>query len=181
MGKDADQQPRSLSSLELGAVARALELRWLEDSIVKGSWWPGVEQGERNYRLTMWSSRGARQPALSTWLVQKCGSAYRLKCRPATSDEIEMMLEALREVDALEQSLEADIAEAEYDCGRGRYQLCFTAFEDMLEGLPYKRWIFRRHRDGRPLSVGYVCETRRGDDYVTLPGGAILRGSPWSD
>jgi len=181
MGKDGDLRPRPLSSLELSAVARALELRWLEDAIVKGSWWPGAEQGERNYRLTMWSSRGARQPALSTWLVEKRGGAYRLKCRPATSDEIEQMLQALRELDALEEPIDADIAEAEYDCGRGRYQLCFAAFEDMLEGLPYKRWIFRRHHDDRPLSVGYVCETRDGDEYVTLPGGATLRGNPWSD
>jgi len=29
--------------------------------------------------------------------------------------------------------------------------------------------------------VGYLCETRRGNSYDTLPDGAILRGNPWSD
>jgi hypothetical protein len=180
MGKEAEQ-PRLLSSLELAAVARALELRWQADALVKGEWWPGSGQGQRNYRLRMWSTQGPLQPALSTWLVERRGNVYRMKTRPATSQEIESMLDALRELDALEQPMLTDIAEAAHDCGRGTYQLCFTAFEDMLEGLSYKRWLFRRHRDGRPLSVGYLCETRRGSGYATLPGGAILRGNPWSD
>ena len=51
----------------------------------------------------------------------------------------------------------------------------------MHEGLPYKRWVFRRHADGDPLSVGYVCETRHGNAHVTLADSALLRGNPWTN
>ena len=91
-----------------------------------------------------------------------------------------MLYEALLEVGALEKIDERPIAEAHYDCKRRAYQLTFTPFAQMHEGLPYRRWIFRVHDDGRPLSVGYLCETRRGDGYATLPEQATLRGDPWS-
>ena len=101
----------------------------------------------------MWTAQGALQPALSTWLVERRGNVYRLKTRPAALQEIELLLDALRELDALEQPALADIAEAAYDCGRSTYQLCFTPFEDMLEGLPTSAGSFADTATD-PLSVG---------------------------
>jgi hypothetical protein len=180
MGLNPHRDAQSLSNLELLGVTRALELRLPEDAVLRGVWWPGDTQDKRNYRLTMWANE-AQTPLCSTWIAERSGSVYRLQARPATPEEIELLLEALDELGVRELDAGAPIAEVEYDCRYRSYQLCFTALEDMIEGKPYKRWVFRRHRDGRPLSVGYVCETRRNDAFATLPGGAILRGNPWSD
>lgn len=172
--------PQPLTNWELSGITRALDVYVPMDAIVQGVWWPGDTEDSRNYRLTMWSS-DAQTPRCSTWIAERLGQVFRLQARPATADEIDELLEALRELDVLDSKDVETIAEAEYDCRYRSYQLCFTALEDMLEGRTYERWVFRRHRDGRPLSVGYLCETRRGDAYETLPGGAILRGNPWSD
>jgi hypothetical protein len=174
------QRAHSLSERELVGVTRALELVVPEDAVVRGVWWPGETQDKRNYRLTMWAN-AEQTPLCSTWVAERAGPVFRLQARPATADELEELRQALRELDVYDVDEEAPIAEAEYDCRYRSYQLCFTALEDMVEGQPYERWVFRRHRDGRPLSVGYLRETRRGDGYATLPGGAILRGNPWSD
>lgn len=180
MGIHPHRAVQSLSHLELTSVTRALELSVPDDAVVRGVWWPGDTQDKRNYRLTMWSAT-ASSPLCSTWIAERSGPVYRLQARPATADEIAELLEGLAELGVRDEGRSAPIAEAEYDCRYRSYQLCFVALEDMEEGQPYKRWVFRRHRDGRPLSVGYLCETRRGDGYATLPGGAILRGNPWSD
>jgi hypothetical protein len=181
MGKDVSQRrPLPLSSRELEGVACALELSWPPAAIVKGAWWPGVE-GRRNYRVTVWAAEAAPTPLCSTWIAERSNDVFRLMTRPATTDELETLLGALRELDALEYEGHEPIAEAQYDCRQRSYQLCFTPLEEMLEGMPYRRWVFRRHADGRPLSVGYICETRRGSDYATLADGAILRGSPWGE
>lgn len=179
MALKTDLRPQSLANWELSAVARALELHVPMDAIVQGVWWPGDTQDKRNYRLTMWS-RDANSPRCSTWVAERAGQVYQLQARPATPEELDELLDTLSELGELDSDGAEAIAEAEYDCRHRSYQLCFTALEDMLEGVPYKRWVFRRHRDGRPISVGYLCETRRGDAYQTLPGGAILRGNPWS-
>jgi hypothetical protein len=180
MALNTGQRPQSLTNWELSGVTRALELHVPTDAILQGVWWPGDTQDKRNYRLTMWST-DAHAPRCRTWIAERLGQVFRLQARPATPDEIDELLDALSELGVLDSDGAEPIAEAEYDCRNRSYQLCFTALEDMMEGLPYKRWVFRRHRDGRPLSVGYLCETRRGDAYKTLPGGAILRGNPWSD
>ncbi len=180
MGIHPHRAVQALSNLELVGVTRALELSVPEGAVVRGVWWPGEAQDTRNYRLTMWAAHAA-SPLCSTWIAERSGPVYRLQARPATADEIRALLEALSELGVRDFDPSAPIAEAEYDCRYRSYQLCFTALEDMAEGRPYRRWVFRRHRDGRPLSVGYLCETRRGDGYATLPGGAILRGNPWSD
>lgn len=173
------QRSHSLNQVELLGVTRALELEVPADAVLQGVWWPGETHEQRNYRLTMWCETST--PLCSTWVAERSGPVYRLQARPATSDEIDALLEALQELGVEQAAPGEPIAEVEYDCRYRSYQLSFTALEDMVEGRPYKRWIFRRHRDGRPLSVGYLCETRRGDAYATLPGGAILRGNPWSD
>ncbi|RYZ05142.1 MAG: hypothetical protein EOO73_21300 [Myxococcales bacterium] len=170
---------QSLSSFELQAIAEALDLAVPPDAALHGVWWEGEAESTRNYRLTMW--RDAATPLCSTWLAERAGAVFRLKARPATPEEIQTLLEALEELGIRESVPEAPIAEVEYDCRYRSYQLCFTALEHMIEGKPYKRWIFRRHRDGRPLSVGYLRETRRGDAHATLPGASILRGNPWAD
>jgi hypothetical protein len=180
MGKDPDAGPRALSNVELMDVTQALELSLPPEAVVKGSSWPGAAEDTRNFRVSMWTNGNDDQPRHSVWLAERKGQVYRLRARPATAEELRELLDALRELGA-DQAQDEPVAEAEYDCTDRRYQLCFTPLEEMVEGLSYKRWILRRHRDGRPLSVGYVCETRRGDDYATLPGGAVLRGNPWSE
>lgn len=170
---------QALSSRELLEVAQALELSVPPDALLQGIWWHGEIYGVRNYRLTQWCETAS--PRRRTWVAERAGAVYRLQARPATPDELQALLEALWELGVREIEPSALVAEAEYDCRYGSYQLCATPLEKMVEGRPYKRWIFRRHRDGRPLSVGYLCETRRGEVYATLPGGAILRGNPWSD
>jgi hypothetical protein len=179
MGNNAHEGPQRLSTSELHAFARTLELSWPSDGIVKGFCWPGISAERRNYKVTLWTSDAT--PLSSTWIAERSGNVYRLLARPANADELEALLDALRELNALEADLAGAIAEAQYDCRSRTYQLCFTALEDMVEGLRYERWVFRRHADGRPLSVGYVLETRQGDGYATLPGGSVLRGNPWPD
>ena len=179
MGNSARIGPQRLSSLELQAIARALELVWPNDALVQGSWWPGKNEDTRNYKVTLWTTHAA--PLTSTWIAESSDGAYRLCTRPANSNELEELLDALRELGALEPDADVTIAEAQYDCRERVYQLCFTPLEEMMEGLRYERWVFRRHRDGRPLSVGYIFETPRGDAYATLPGGAVLRGNPWAN
>lgn len=179
MGNNAHEGPQRLSTLELHGFARTLELSWPSDGIVKGCWWPGTSSETRNYKVTLWTPDAA--PLTSTWLAERAGNVYRLLARPANSDELSQLLETLRELNALEVDLTDAIAEAQYDCLHRQYQLCFTPLEEMLEGLRYERWVFRRHADGRPLSVGYVFETRRGNACDTLPGGSVLRGNPWCD
>jgi hypothetical protein len=181
MGPRTELLPRALTSVELSALTRVLELTLPVDAIVMGATWPGTSEGHRNYRLSMWRRRTALDPLHSTWLIERRADVYRLRLRPADADEIQMLIAALREVAADELDDTPAIAEADYDCADRTYQLCFTAFEDMREGVPYKRWILRRHEEARPLSVGFVVETRRGRDYATLPGGATLRGSPWQE
>jgi hypothetical protein len=178
MGNNAHEGPQRLSTFDLQVFARALELSWPSEGVVKGVWWPGTSAEKRNYKVTLWTPNSA--PLSSTWIAQRSDGVYRLQARPANADELEALLDALRETGALERDVGAAIAEAQYDCRDRSYQLCFTPLEEMLEGLRYERWVFRRHADGRPLSVGYLFETRRGDTYATLPGGAVLRGIPWS-
>lgn len=179
LGNGARIQPQRLSSLELQAIARALELIWPRDALVHGTWWPGKTEDTRNCKVTLWTTHAT--PLTSTWIVEQSHGVYRLCTRPANADEVADLIEALRELDALEPDAAPTIAEAQYDCRERVYQLCFTALEEMLEGLRYERWVFRRHVDGRPLSVGYIFETRRGEAYATLPGGGVLRGNPWPD
>lgn len=177
MGNNALDGPQRLSTFELQTFARALELSWPSDGIVKGVWWPGSTADARNYEVTLWTPDAT--PLSSTWIAERSGNVYRLQTRPADADELAALLDALRELDALESDVVGPIAEAQYDCRYHTYQLCFTPVEEMLEGLRYERWVFRRHDDGRPLSVGYRFETRRGNAPATLPGGAVLRGNPW--
>jgi hypothetical protein len=179
MGNGARIEPQRLSSLELQAIARALELDWPTDALVQGTWWPGKTEDTRNYKVTLWTTHAT--PLTSTWIAERSHGVYRLCTRPASADEVALLLEALRELDAFDSNDDTTIAEAQYDCRERVYQLCFTALEEMIEGLRYERWVFRRHLDGRPLSVGYIFETRRGDAYATVPGGAVLRGNPWPD
>lgn len=180
MGTHPHREAYSLSQRELLGVTRALELVVPEDAVLRGVWWPGETQDRRNYRLTMWVN-AERAPLCSTWIAERTGPVFRLQARPATTDEICELLQALAELGVPGIAEPTTIAEAEYDCRYRSYQLCFTALEDMVEGKPYERWVFRRHGDGRPLSVGFLRETRRGDAYATLPGGGILRGNPWCD
>lgn len=170
---------RALSQLELASVTQALELDVPRDALLQGVWWDGATPEVRNYRLTLWSEKAT--PRSSTWLAERAGDVYRLRARPATLDELRALLEALEELGVQGVSSTSMIAEAHYDCRDRTYQLCLTPLEEMVEGRPYKRWLFRRHADGRPLSVGYCCETRRGGGYATLPGAAVLRGNPWPD
>lgn len=181
MGRETEPLTRSLTNQELSLLTRALELALPSDAIVKAECWPGASAEQYNYRVTMWTAQGALEPLRSTWLVERRGRSYRLRARPASLEEIELLLDVLRELGELGASVPEAIAEAEYDCSQRTYQLCFTPLQDMHEGSAYRRWIFRRHSDARPLSVGYLCETRRGDEFATLPGGGVLRGSPWSD
>lgn len=181
MGSKPEQLPRALSEIELSSLTYALELSLPLDAMVMGVTWPGKSEGHDNYRLSVWTRRPAPPPRHSVWLAERRGNVYRLKLRPANADEIQLLLEALREVAAFEPETAPAVVEADYDCSERTYQVCFTALEDMREGTAYKRWILRRHYDARPLSVGYVLETRRDNGYATLPGGATLRGSPWTD
>jgi len=180
MGSNAEPLSKSLSQLELLALARALELCFPADAIVAGVWWPGTDAEHRNYRLVISPSRASGEP-LGTWLIERRGNVYRMRTRPLDADEIQIVLEALREVAAVAPDANPRIAEALYDCTEHTYELRLTALEQMRESVAYERWILRRHPDQRPLSVGYVLETRRERRYVSLPGGATLRGSPWSD
>lgn len=179
MGNNAHEGPQRLSTFELHNFARTLELSWPSDGVVKGVWWPGASAEKRNYEVTLWTPDA--MPLTSTWLAERSGNVYRLRARPANPDEVEQLLEALRELNALEGEMADAIAEAQYDCRGRTYQLCFTPLAEMLEGRRYERWVFRRHADGRPLSVGYLFETRRGDAYSRLPGASVVRGNPWAD
>ncbi len=181
MGSKPEQLPRALSNQELARLAGALELSLPADAIVMGVTWPGTSPDHSNYRLSVWASRSAPDPLHRVWLVERRGEVYRLRLRPANTDELQLLLEALREVAAIGPDATPPIVEADYDCSERTYQVCFTALENMQEGAPYRRWVLRRHGDERPLSVGYVLETRRGNGYAMLPGGATLRGSPWTD
>jgi len=177
MGNEAHDGPQRLSAFELRAFAQALELSWPSEGIVEGVWWPGSRAEIRNYEVTLRTPDGT--PLLRTWIAERFGNAYRLRIRPVDSDELATLLQTLQELDALESDAVGPIAEAQYDCRYRTYQLCFTPLEEMLEGLRYERWVFRRHADGRPLSVGYRFETRRGNAHAMLPGGSVLRGNPW--
>lgn len=177
MGHDSQWSPQPLSKLELQTVAHALELCLPDDGIVKAEWWPGTE-GKRNYRIVCFATEPA--PLCRTWIAERSGTVFRLMGRPANSDELDELFAALRELGTPEPEGHG-VAEAFYDCRGHTYQLYFTPLEEMHEGLPYRRYVFRRHSDGRPLSVGYICETRRDDAYLTLPGAEILRGNPWRD
>lgn len=179
MGNKAHDGPQRLSNFELQGFARTLELSWPSDAVVKGVWWPGASAEKRNYKVTLWTLDAT--PLTSTWIAERSSNVYRLLTRPANADELAALLDALRELNALEGDMSDAIAEAQYDCRNRTYQLCFTPLEQMREGRRYERWVFRRHADGRPMSVGYLFETRRGDAYATLPGGSVLRGNPWSD
>jgi len=179
MGNEPHEGPQRLSTLELRDFARTLELSWPDDGIVKGFWWPGAHAEKRNYQVKLWTRDGA--PLSSTWIAERSGNVYRLAVRPARSDELDQLILALRELSALEADASVTIAEAQYDCRNQQYQLSFTPLEEMREGLRYERWVFRRVRDGQPLSVGYSFETRRGNAYAALPGGSVLRGSPWTE
>ena len=179
MGNSAGRGLQQLSSLELSFVARALELDLIPDARVHGILWPGEAPEIRNYRV-MQQTNGARgEPLQSMWVAERAGDVFRMLARPANRDEILELLEALREVRALEPEISNPVAEAQYDCRERTYQLSFTSLDAMLEGVRYKRWIFRRHGGGRPLSVGYVLETRSNAAHVALSGGEVLRGSPW--
>ncbi len=180
MGSKVEPLTRSLTNAELAALMRALELGVADGTVVRAVCWPGIAEGQRNYRLTMSTPRAPLGPLHRAWLIERRGEIYRLRARPADADEIELLLEALREVAAIAPDGTPRIAEAGYDCHEHAYHVCFTPLEDMREGEPYARWILRRHRDARPLSVGYVLETRRGNAYATLRRGATLRGDPWS-
>lgn len=180
MGKDARQGLLPLSSLELTQVTRALELCLPSDALVKAVSWASTSDARRNYRISAWFDPGWDAPLCSTWIAERSGDVFRLLGRPANRDELEQLFEALSELDAFDEVAGQPVAEAHYDCRHRTYQLCFTPLEQMHEGLPYRRWIFRLHDDGRPMSVGYISETRRGDGYATLPDGAALRGNPWS-
>jgi len=170
-----------LSELELTLLARALELSFAPGAIVEGVWWPGRDANHRNYRLTSSAPATSSGPRHAVWLIERRGSVYRLRARPADADELEQLLEALREVAAIGPEASPRVAEAFYDCTEHAYELSFTALADMREEATYERWILRRHRDARPLSVGFVRETRRGAELVCLAGRATLRGNPWSD
>jgi len=179
MGNSAHEGPRRLSTSELHGFARTLELSWPSDGVVKGFSWPGTSAEKRNYQVTL-GARG-QSPLNRTWVAERCGNVYRLVARPADADELQQLLDTLRELGALELGSEDAIAEAQYDCRNRTYELSFTPLEEMLEGQRYERWMFRRHLDGRPWSVGYVFETRRGNASELLPGGSVLRGNPWRD
>jgi hypothetical protein len=178
MGQDSPWSPQPLSKLELQTVTRALELCLPDDGIVKAEWWPGSD-GKRNYRVSCFAP-SATAPC-QTWIAERAGNVLRLLGRPANADELDELFTALREVAGLDATTDEPLAEAFYDCRGHVYQLCFTRLDEMYEGMPYRRYVFRRHSDGRPLSVGYICETRRGDAYKTLPDGEVLRGNPWRD
>jgi hypothetical protein len=180
MGKYARQGLQPLSFSELAYVARALELCLSSEASVKGVSWPSSTSERRNYRVSAWLDQGRETPLQSTWIAERHGDVFRLLGRPANHEELVQLFEALLEVGAASEIAEGPIAEAHYDCKHRTFQLTFTPFEQMREGLPYRRWIFREHGDGRPLSVGYITETRRGDGYATLPDGATLRGAPWA-
>jgi hypothetical protein len=181
MASKPEQLPRPLTSSELTGLACVLELSWPAEAIVMGVSWPGNGEGHSNYRISVWANRPAPEPLHRVWLVERRRDVYRLRLRPANTDEIALLLEALREVAALEPDATPPVVEADYDCSERTYQVCFTALENMREGAPYKRWVLRRHGGARPLSVGYLLETRRGNRYATLPGGATLRGNPWTE
>src|SRR5262245_14687134 len=134
MGSKPEQQPRALTSIELSSLTYALELILPLDAIVMGVTWPGKGEGLDNYRLSVWMRRPAAEPLHSVWLAERRQGIYRLKLRPANGDEIQLLLEALREVSALEPEAEPSVVEADYDCSERTYQVCFTALEDMLEG-----------------------------------------------
>jgi hypothetical protein len=174
-------QLKLLTRSELDVVTRALELSLPPDAVLEGVWWPGVTNARRNYRLTMSSQRAGQAPLRATWIIEREANVYRLRARPPEVHEILMLLEALREVEAIPPGNAPRIAEASYDCVEHTYELSFTLIEDLREGGSKKRWILRRHRDARPLSVGYLLDTLRGGKLATLSSGATLRGSPWSD
>ena len=102
MGSKPEVLPRALSNFELSALTRVLELTLPADAMVVGVSWPGDGESKRNYRLSVWASRQTAEPQHNVWLVERRGSVYRIKVRPANADEIQSLLEALREVSALE-------------------------------------------------------------------------------
>jgi hypothetical protein len=89
------------------------------------------------------------------------------------------LIAVLREVGASDEEVAAPVAEAHLDCEAERFQMSFVDIAEMVEGVPYKRWSVKYHRDGRRPSVAFLLETRRDGWYHTLPGGAVLRGTPW--
>jgi hypothetical protein len=179
MGNAVQQGLRSLSSLELRRIMRALEICLPEDAEVEGFHWHSRDGRSENYRVRAHCVTTASAAVYSTWIAERSGSVYRLLGRPATLAEVDFLLQAIRELgDVKEMAL--PLAEAHYDCVRHAYQLLPTLFEQMHEGETYRRWLLRRYEDGRPLSVGYVCETRRGNALAVLPARAVLRGDPWS-
>jgi len=100
-----------------------------------------------------------------------------------------MPYEALLELSALEKIDERPIAEAHYDCQHRAYQLTFTPFEQMHEGLPYRRWIFAcTTTDARSSWATCARPTRerlrdaagQRDPYAATPGRYERRGPPLS-
>ena len=114
MGTYAHAVVHRLSTLELQAFARALDLNWRPEAIIQGVWWPGNDEHHRNYRVTATELHAS--PLLCTWLAECARNVYRLAARPANADEVEELLQALGDLDALEQPLDEPIAEAQYDC-----------------------------------------------------------------
>jgi len=173
------QPLRSLSPIELRRIMRALEICLPDDAVIEGVQWQNRGGTSDNYRVRARCETSTSAAVYSTWIAERSGSVYRLLGRPATPAEIDLLLQALHELgDAKDLAL--PLAEAHYDCVHHAYQLLPTLFEKMHEGATYRRWLLRRYDDGRPLSVGYVCEMRRGNALSVLPARAVLRGDPWA-
>ena len=128
-------------------------------------------QGRRCEKVTV---RTAHPPRCRIWRIDD-----RLRCRPATDAELVELVAVLRDVGASEEDVAGPVAEAHFDCDKTCFELSFTALSEMIEGISYKRWQVQYHGDGRHPSVAFVLETRRGNWWTTLPGGAVLRGTPW--
>jgi len=135
--------------------------------------------GSRGVRLEKLTAREAAPPHLRIWIFEVRGDDVRLTTRPAIEGELVELVAVLREVGASDEEVATPAFEAELDCQAHRFQLSFVDLTQMIEGAPYKRWSVQYHRDGRPPSVAFLLETRREGWYHSLPGGAVLRGTPW--
>lgn len=151
-----------------------------------GAQWP---EGALVHEAIAWESthgthykiwlRSPERPIDRLWILRMpCGDRVELCSRPATRDEIERCMAALREVAAEEFRQRRLPAEANTDEPGSAVWLSFEAPDEAVAGRAYRRWFVRFHDDDVP-SVAYVLETPRGHGWKTLPGGRILRGQPW--
>lgn len=170
-----------LSEAEIDETVRAWGIPWPAGAeLVEALQWTSRGESEVLWRKIWVKVPGATDgPVTRIWIARLERGRWALLYRPVTADELAALLVVLREVGAPEDELAPPIGDAGYGSETDFFDIVPTPLEAMIERRPYRRYGVRFHADGRPASVGYFLETRQGSVNKTLPGGGVLRGTPY--